>query len=360
MMGNPTAFSTARMDLVRAMRPLLLLFLILLPSMSCGAKAQTKGRGRPQYSKSGYDLTPMTKGEKAAVLKTLNELQIKVTQHAGTEAPGSGALLHNKASGIYVSVVSGLPLFSSKAKFDSGTGWPSFFAPIDPDHLILRSDTLLGYPRTEVLDARSGAHLGHLFKDGPKPTGLRYCMNSAALKFLPTGVQLPLQSRRVKAETAYFAGGCFWGVEDRFAQMSGVMDAVSGYQNGTTKEPNYRQVCSGRTGHAEAVKLSFDPKRTSYETLVRAFFKIHDPTTLNRQGPDRGTQYRSGIFTTSKAQMAIAKKVKAELAASKDYRGRKIVTIIEPAGTFWPAEDYHQDYHRKHGGSCSLPEGVGR
>lgn len=336
-----------------------LLGILLFGVVSCGAEAQQKKKApKRQYSASGYDLTSLSKKEKARILKTLTPLQIDVTQNEGTERAGTGELLKIKEPGIYVSAVGGLPLFRSSHKFESGTGWPSFFEVFDPDHVILKKDTKHGWNRTEVLCARSGAHLGHVFKDGPKPTGLRYCMNSAALKFIPEGKPVPVESRPAKTETAYFAGGCFWGVEDRFAQMDGVVDAVSGYQNGTTKEPTYRQICTGRTGHAESVMLRFDPRRTSFETLVRAFFKIHDPTTPNRQGPDRGTQYRSGIFTVNEQQAKVAHAVVADLKKRSVYGSRKIVTIIEKAGTFWPAEEYHQDYHLKHGGSCALPKGV--
>lgn len=309
----------------------------------------------PKYSKSGYDLTPLTKEQIAEICKTLTPEQIEITQNSGTEPPFCGTLTDNKEPGIYVSVVGGLPLFRSEAKFVSKSGWASFFEPFDPDHIIEREDRSHGMVRTEILDARSGAHLGHVFDDGPRPTGRRYCLNSAALKFIPKGQELPPESRPVASQTAYFAGGCFWGVEDRFAQVPGVIDAESGYQNGRTVKPSYRQVCSGATGHAESVKVVFDPRHVSYRQLVERFFQFHDPTTLNRQGPDVGTQYRSAIFTASEEQAEVARQVVAELSEKAAFDGRKLVTVIEPAGTFWPAEEYHQDYHAKHGGSCTIP-----
>ncbi|UCD76005.1 MAG: bifunctional methionine sulfoxide reductase B/A protein [Phycisphaerales bacterium] len=310
---------------------------------------------RPRYSRSGYDLTPLTQEQIDEICRTLTPEQIKITQHAGTEPPFCGNLTDNDQPGIYVSVVGGLPLFRSEHKFKSGSGWASFFAPFDPDHIIERVDRSHGMVRTEILDARSGAHLGHVFDDGPPPTGLRYCLNSAALKFIPQGQELPVESRPVATETAYFAGGCFWGIEDRFAKVPGVVDAESGYQNGTTENPTYKEVCSGATGHAETVKVVFDPRYTSYEDLVRIFLDSHNPTLLNRQGPDVGTQYRSAIFTASEEQAEIARAVVEELTKKKAFNGRPIVTIIEPARTFWPAEEYHQDYHAKHGGSCGAP-----
>lgn len=155
--------------------------------------------------------------------------------------------------------------------------------------------------------------------------------------------------------TAYFAAGCFWGVESAFMAMDGVLDTAVGYMNGTTDNPTYEQVCQKATGHAEAVQVVFDPAVVTYAQLVQAFFKMHNPTTLNRQGPDVGTQYRSGIYTASDEQAAIAKQIKAELDASGQFNS-PIVTEIEPAQIFWPAEDYHQQYFKKRGieATCHL------
>jgi peptide-methionine (S)-S-oxide reductase len=147
---------------------------------------------------------------------------------------------------------------------------------------------------------------------------------------------------------ATFGAGCFWGVESAFRQVKGVKDAAVGYQGGTTKNPTYQDVCTDSTGHAEVVELDFDPAQVSYETLVRTFFDIHDPTTLNRQGPDFGKQYRSVIFFHDADQEAIARKVKEDLDASGKFP-RKIVTQIVPAPEFYRAEEYHQRYFEKHG-----------
>ena len=154
-------------------------------------------------------------------------------------------------------------------------------------------------------------------------------------------------------EKATFGAGCFWGVEHFFREVPGVIDAVSGYAGGAVDNPSYKQVCTDTTGHAEVVEVSFDPAKLDYGRLVELFFKMHDPTQLNRQGPDFGTQYRSVIFTHSPEQAAIAEQKKAEAAASGRYRG-PIVTTIEPAKPFWRAEDYHQRYFEKHGGSCHV------
>ena len=154
-------------------------------------------------------------------------------------------------------------------------------------------------------------------------------------------------------EKALFGAGCFWGVEHFFREVPGVIDAVSGYAGGTTQQPSYRQVCSGTTNHAEVVEVTFDPARVSYERLVDLFFKMHDPTTLNRQGPDVGTQYRSVIFANSPEQKKVAQAKIAELTAAHAFR-RPIVTTVEDAVPFWPAEDYHQRYFEKNGGSCHV------
>jgi len=147
---------------------------------------------------------------------------------------------------------------------------------------------------------------------------------------------------------AIFAAGCFWGVEHSFRSVEGVLDVAVGYSGGASPNPTYEQVCTGRTGHAEAVLVDFDPAQVSYESLVRHFFSMHDPTTPNRQGPDRGTQYRSAIFFFDDAQRETAETVKRELDGSRQFP-RPIVTEISPAREFWRAEEYHQRYFEKNG-----------
>ena len=154
-------------------------------------------------------------------------------------------------------------------------------------------------------------------------------------------------------EKATFAAGCFWGIEDAFRQVKGVKEAFSGYTGGTTENPSYEDVCSHTTGHAEAVEVEFDPAQVSYDDLLSVFWKIHDPTTLNRQGPDVGSQYRSAIFVHTPEQEAAAKASKAREEASGRHR-RSIVTQIVPAARFWRAEEYHQRYNEKHGRSCKV------
>lgn len=154
-------------------------------------------------------------------------------------------------------------------------------------------------------------------------------------------------------QKALFGAGCFWGVEDFFLQVPGVLDAVSGYAGGSTQAPTYKQVCAGDTYHAEVVEVTFDPAQTSYRSLVELFFRMHNPTQKDRQGPDFGTQYRSVIFTHDEDQAQTARAVRDQVAASGAWK-EPIVTQIEPAPTFWRAEDYHQRYFRKHGGSCHV------
>lgn len=340
--------------------------------MAVAAMAQSPQQARqdtvkPKISSAGYDVTPLTRERVAELAAKLDPEAYRVTQKAGTEAPFCGTLLDNKKQGTYVCVVCGLPLFSSDHKFNSGTGWPSFYQEVDRAHVARVVDRGHGMVRTEINCARCNAHLGHVFDDGPKPTGERHCLNSASLKFYEKDAELPPESRPVGAaasqpaaagapqlETAYFAGGCFWGVEHYFQKGPGVVDAVSGYMQGRKENPTYREVCNHDTGHAETVKVVFDPGKISYRRLLEAFFVMHDPTQLNRQGPDVGDQYRSGIFYTSEAQRLEAEKFIREQTEKKAFGGKKIVTQVEAAETFYPAEDYHQDYIVKTGRMCHV------
>ncbi len=151
-----------------------------------------------------------------------------------------------------------------------------------------------------------------------------------------------------KKETALFAAGCFWGVEDAFRAVPGVIDAVSGYCGGTVENPTYEQVCTGRTGHAETVEVTYDPSRVTFAELLETFWTIHDPTTLNRQGPDVGTQYRSAVFFLDTEQEKLAREAKQRLNDENRFR-RPVVTEVTTAERFYRAEEYHQRYFEKHG-----------
>jgi peptide methionine sulfoxide reductase msrA/msrB len=337
------------------------------PAQENDVKTATDGKATvaagKKYSRSGFDITPMSDADVMKAAEKLTPEQRHILLDKGTERAFCGTLLDNHKKGVYVSRIGGLPLFKSDNKFNSGTGWPSFFQPFDPQHVRYVKDMSMGVARVEILDAKSGAHLGHVFEDGPPPTNLRYCLNSDALDFIeakPDGtIPWPEGMAPIATETAYFAGGCFWGVEDRFQQTPGVINAVSGYQGGTTPNPTYKEVCTDGTGYAETVMITYDPKQITYHQLLVDFFKYHNPTTMNRQGPDVGTQYRSAIFTASDQQQKEAEAFIAEQAKTDRFKGKTIVTQVVPiakAGPFYPAEAYHQDYHEKHGGHCALPD----
>lgn len=329
------------------------------PAGSAAAQKATS-KGGPVQSKSGYDITPLSAERVKSLAKKLTPEEANIILRKDTERPFCGNLLDNKKEGTYACRLCLLPLFSSDAKFTSGTGWPSFYKPFDPAHIKYESDTSHGMSRDEIVCARCGGHLGHVFDDAPQtPTGRRYCLNSASLEFFAKGTEIPAIDSPASTQTAYFAGGCFWGVEDRFQQVPGVIDAVSGYMGGRTDKPTYKQVCYEDTGHAETVKVVFDPAKVTYTQLLEKFFKFHDPTQLNRQGPDYGSQYRSAIFATDDTQFEDAKKFVAAQQETQRFKGRKVVTQIVSAkdsGKFFDAEEYHQDYHVKHGGHCPLPE----
>lgn len=329
------------------------------PHMSTSASA--KAKESPVYSQTGYDITPLPQSRIDELAKKLSPEDARIILNKGTEPAFCGTLLDNKLEGTYLCRLCSLPLFSSDSKFHSGTGWPSFYKPFDPAHVKEVADTSYGMVRDEILCARCGAHLGHVFDDAPQtPTGRRYCMNSASLDFVEKGAPLPAAAQpAIKTETAYFAGGCFWGVEDRLQQVPGVIDATSGYMGGHVENPTYRQVCYTDTGHAETVRVTYDPSRVSYRELLEWFFKVHDPTQVNRQGPDVGEQYRSAIFAATPEQAEQARAFIAEQQRSNPrFSGRTIATQVvgpEESGPFYEAEEYHQDYHAKHGGSCPLP-----
>jgi peptide methionine sulfoxide reductase msrA/msrB len=294
--------------------------------------------------------------------KRLSPEQFEVLRSSGTERPFCGTLLDNKQSGVYACAGCGLPLFSSDSKFHSGTGWPSFFQPIATENIAEHTDRSHAMTRTEINCARCDGHLGHVFDDGPRPTGLRYCMNSASLKFTP-GDQLasladPLAEQQTGKQkssesgsksnsnaTAVFAGGCFWCTEAAFEQLEGVADVESGYSGGPQETANYERVCMGDTGHAEAIRITYDPKQIRYGQLLDVFFDAHDPTQLNGQGGDIGTQYRSAIFFANEEERRQAE-AKIQALNSAGTFSHPIVTTLEPLKMFYPAEQYHQNYAR--------------
>jgi peptide methionine sulfoxide reductase msrA/msrB len=262
-----------------------------------------------------------------------------------TEYPHTGSYNHVVTQGTYLCRRCGFSLFRGSSQFSSGCGWPSFDDNIV--HAVKQVPDSDGR-RTEILCGRCDAHLGHVFT-GEQFTqkNLRHCVNSASLDFVP-------DSQVLDTEEAIVAGGCFWGVEHFLKQIPGVLHVESGYTGGRTLEPTYEQICQGNTGHYEAVRVLYDKEKTDYHQVLKRFFEIHDPTQKTGQGPDIGQQYQSAVFYYNQEQLEEAELLIQMLRK----RGYQVATHLLPVQTFWPAEDYHQDYYAKHRKApyCHRPE----
>lgn len=294
-----------------------------------------------------------------------NELTPKeawILQRKGTEPSFTGAFHNHKGKGVYICKQCNNPLFKSEDKFNSGTGWPSYDDAI-PGAVSEHMDGD-GY-RTEIVCSNCDGHLGHVFRgEGFTEKQTRHCVNSLSLNFVSKPWMVPVKQEKPKTDVvpiaeyiagkgyedyavAIFAGGCFWCTEASFERIEGVVDVISGYSGGKKQYPTYQEVGGGATDHAEAIIIYYDPAIIDYNTLLDIFFVAHDPTQLNRQGPDVGRQYRSTIFYQGPGQKSAAS-AKIKVLNKAGTYPKKIVTTLEPYQEFWVAEAYHQDYYELH------------
>lgn len=324
--------------------PSLLVLFLSLSFTACGQVKRDDAKIDSATSAASIKLLDEMKSNHQTTWNELTPEEAYVIVDKGTERPWTGDYVKNKKDGIYLCKRCNHPLFKSEAKFESGTGWPSFDDMIDNNvKEVMDAD---GY-REEIVCSNCDGHLGHVFKgEGFTNKSTRHCVNSISLTFIESAKIEDLKT--VPAyDTAIFASGCFWGTEYFFEKEEGVISTQVGYIGGSKDNPTYKEVCTGKTGHAEAVRVVFDPKKTSYETMAKLFFETHDPSQVNRQGPDIGTQYRTGIFYLNDKQKEVAEK----LAKILEVKGTKVATEITKATIFWEGEDYHENYYTKKGGT---------
>ena len=271
----------------------------------------------------------------------LTEFEKFVIEQKGTERPYSGEYYTHDQKGAYHCKKCMAPLYRSEHKFQAHCGWPAFDDEIEGAVLrLLDADG----KRIEIVCNQCGGHLGHLF-EGEKLTdkNIRHCVNSVSMAFVADN--LTKDDKKLETELATFGGGCFWCLESFFLTVQGVMGVTSGYAGGNPNEADYKSVCKGQSGHAEVIQIEFDPKLISFHELLEMFFVSHDPTTLNRQGNDIGTQYRSVIFAHDAEQQGIAIKVIAQINQEKLW-DKPLVTELVALNEFYPAEQYHQNYYQ--------------
>lgn len=299
---------------------------------------------------STYKSGELQKVGNKMVTNRLTDIERYVMEQKGTERPFTGEYYDFFEEGTYVCKRCGTALYRSNDKFRSGCGWPSFDDEIKGAvKRILDADGR----RTEIQCAKCGAHLGHVFiGEGFTPKDTRHCVNSVSLKFVP------LKKKYSNMKEIYFAGGCFWGTEHYFKQLRGVVDTQVGYANGNTDNPTYREVCTDKTGFAETVRVVYDPDVITLEFLTEMYFRAIDPTSVDQQGPDIGSQYRTGIYYKDDADKAEIRKVYDSM---RQKLGSRMAVEFLPLKNFYYAEEYHQDYLDKNpAGYCHLPSSLFR
>lgn len=310
---------------------LLSVIFFMLIIYACNVKSTTTSTNDQPAGEPNMKLNKLTKEEERVII------------HKGTEAPGIGKYTDTEDKGTYICKQCDAPLYKSESKFHSGCGWPSFDDEIKG--AVTKVPDADGH-RVEIICSKCKGHLGHVFTgEGFTEKNTRHCVNSISMKFIPEGSN-PVDVNK-KIEKAIFAGGCFWGVEFYFQKAKGVISTQVGYIGGQKENPTYKEVCSHKTGHIEALEVTFDANVTTYEDMAKLFFEIHDPTQVDGQGNDIGNQYISAIFYHDDTQKATAEKLIGILT----IKGYKVATKLIKATKFWPAEDYHQQYYEKTGGT---------
>jgi peptide methionine sulfoxide reductase msrA/msrB len=271
-------------------------------------------------------------------INKLSDDEKYVLINKGTQRPFTGKYTDEKSNGVYTCKLCGAELYKSSDKFDSHCGWPSFDDTIDG---AVKQVPDADGRRVEIVCANCGGHLGHVFKgEGYTPKNTRHCVNSISLNLKPQKIE-----KDSSLSYAYFAGGCFWGVEYYLEKLDGVKAVYSGFMGGHVKNPGYYEVVGGKTGHLEAVEVIYDSSKISYKKIAKTFFEIHDPTQINGQGPDIGSQYLSAVFTSDEKEINTVKELMEEL----DENGFDVATKILPKAEFYKADEGHQNYYNKKG-----------